>query len=177
MAEHLRLTPKQEAFARMVIELGDKSAAYLATYEAWGMKRRTLHVRACELSKHPAVRARIEELMAEAAAEAKLSRAFIIEGLMRQAATAKEGSARVRAFELLGKTCNGGIFTDHRIDQTDKRPIEELRAEIRSLDRQRIGTATLSELASIREELTEQLALVRQREAEYGIRGVVGGTG
>ena len=44
------LTPKREAFARKLLELGEKSAAYRASYNASGMQPSSVHVAACRLA-------------------------------------------------------------------------------------------------------------------------------
>ena len=121
------LTPKQEAFARKVLELGDKSAAYRAAYDAGGMQAKSVNIAACKLAKQPNVAARIAELNAEAVTKAELTREDILRGLKHEAGTAKEGSARVRSWELLGKAVDGGIFTDRTAsEEQQQRSIDEI---------------------------------------------------
>ena len=63
----MALTIKQEKFAQLVVELGDKSKAYRGAYDAERMKPETVHKRSGELMANGAVAGRIDELRAEAA--------------------------------------------------------------------------------------------------------------
>ena len=63
----MALTIKQEKFAQLVVELGDKSKAYRGAYDAERMKPETVHKRSGELIANGAVAGRIDELRAEAA--------------------------------------------------------------------------------------------------------------
>ena len=63
----MALTIKQEKFAQLVVELGDKSKAYRGAYNAERMKPETVHKRSGELMANGAVAGRIAELRAEAA--------------------------------------------------------------------------------------------------------------
>lgn len=63
----MALTIKQEKFAQLVVELGDKSKAYRGAYDAERMKPETVHKRSGELIANGAVAGRIDQLRAEAA--------------------------------------------------------------------------------------------------------------
>ena len=63
----MALTIKQEKFAQLVVELGDKSKAYRGAYNAERMKPETVHKRSGELIANGAVAGRIAQLRAEAA--------------------------------------------------------------------------------------------------------------
>jgi hypothetical protein len=52
----------------------------------------------------------LAELQSEGATKVQLTREFVLEGLMEIAETAEVASARVRAYELLGKHL--ALFTD-----------------------------------------------------------------
>lgn len=59
------LSPKQEKFAQLYVELGNARQAFI---EAYGQGRMSMHVidqRAFERRRHPAIAARIEELRAK----------------------------------------------------------------------------------------------------------------
>jgi hypothetical protein len=56
------LTPKQEAFARLYIELSNASEAYRRAYDASKMEPDTINRKAAELLKHGGITARLEEL-------------------------------------------------------------------------------------------------------------------
>ncbi len=121
------LTPKQEAFARKFLELGDKTAAYRAAYDAGRMQAKSVNIAACKLAKQLNVAARIAELNAQAVTKAELTREDILRGLKVEAGTAKEGSARVRSWELLGKAIEGGMFTDRTAtEEREQRSIDEI---------------------------------------------------
>ena len=64
MAE-LNLTPKQESFCQLYIELGNASEAYRQSYDADSMNEHTVHVKASELLSSGKVTARLEQIRAE----------------------------------------------------------------------------------------------------------------
>jgi phage terminase small subunit len=57
-----QLTPKQEKFAQLYIELGDASAAYRGAYSTGKMKPASIWRSACVLLKNVKVASRIEEI-------------------------------------------------------------------------------------------------------------------
>lgn len=61
MAE-LNLTPKQESFCQLYIELGNASEAYRQSYDADSMNENTVHVKASELKKLRKIQDRIKYL-------------------------------------------------------------------------------------------------------------------
>src|SRR5690349_14751737 len=79
------LTSKQERFCILHVELGNATEAYVQAYDSDGMSRRTAQKRAADLMKNGAITGRITELRARAAAEASLSRAWVLDRLMRNA--------------------------------------------------------------------------------------------
>lgn len=64
MAE-LNLTPKQESFCQLYIELGNASEAYRQSYDADSMNENTVHVKASELLSSGKVSVRVEQIKAE----------------------------------------------------------------------------------------------------------------
>lgn len=56
------LTPKQEKFCQLYIELGNASEAYRQSYDSSKMQTSTINTRAKELLKHGPIKVRIEEL-------------------------------------------------------------------------------------------------------------------
>lgn len=58
------MTPKQEKFCQLYVELGNASAAYRGAYDAAESKAETVHKRASELLQHGDVAGRIKELRA-----------------------------------------------------------------------------------------------------------------
>ena len=61
----LNLTPKQESFCQLYIELGNASEAYRQSYDADSMNEHTVHVKASELLSNGKVTARLEQIRAE----------------------------------------------------------------------------------------------------------------
>lgn len=62
------MTPKQEKFAQLYVELGSAAEAYRQSYKADQMKTETIHRRAHDLLEHGKIKARIETIR-EAARE------------------------------------------------------------------------------------------------------------
>lgn len=61
------LTPKQEKFAQLYVELGDGAKAYRLAYACKGMSDRAVQVEASKLLRHPAITLRVKELGEKAA--------------------------------------------------------------------------------------------------------------
>ena len=61
----LNLTPKQEKFCQLYIELGNASEAYRQAYDASRMKAETINTKAKELLKRGPITVRISELQDE----------------------------------------------------------------------------------------------------------------
>jgi len=166
------LTPKEQKFAQKVLELGDKSAAYRAAYDAGGMQAKSIHVNACKLAKKPNVAARIAELENETAAESKLSRGMILEALMAEAGLAgedtgaKEGGARVRALELMGKAVDGGIFTDRTAGKEESKSHDEVLSSLAAT----LGAMPLDALEGF---LAQVVQAIDARKAQTSGRGNV----
>lgn len=57
-----KLTPKQEQFCLLYIELGDASEAYRQSYHCSKMKPETINVKASELLKNGKIAVRVQEL-------------------------------------------------------------------------------------------------------------------
>ncbi len=166
------LTLKEERFAQKCVELGDKSAAYRDAYDASRMQAKSIHSNAHKLAKKPNVAARIAELENEAAAEAKLSRGMVIKslmaeaGMMDNASKAKEGSARVRSLELLGKATEGGIFTDRTAGEEMKQDISEICGNLRTTLREVSEKLPLPELVELEASLADALQVIRTRRGK-----------
>ena len=60
-----KLTPKQEKFCQLYIELGNASEAYRQAYDCSRMKTETINTKAKELRKQGPITARISELQDE----------------------------------------------------------------------------------------------------------------
>lgn len=110
------LTQKQEAFCLAFIEANNATEAYRAVYNVKpGASPDAVNVWASELRSDRRVAVRIAELQQRAANKAELTRAWVLERLMRNADKAIEledvpGSNK--ALELLGKTDELDMFKE-----------------------------------------------------------------
>lgn len=121
-----KLTTKQENFCLAYLETGNASEAYRRAYDAQNMKPEAIWTEASVLLKHPLVAPRIDALKAKAERKAVLSKAWVIERLMKNAKIAlgeepvrlkmrikddveevevsqRDAAAANKALELLGK--------------------------------------------------------------------------
>lgn len=88
---------REERFSRFV-------AAGIPRYRAYPLAGyRPNNGQPYRLAERCRVKNRIKELIEEGFRVAQLTPAMVIEGLANEAANAKEGATRVRAYELLGK--------------------------------------------------------------------------
>ena len=107
------LTSKQNKFIGGIIEGRCQSDAYRLAYGKTEMSSKTIWEAASRLSKNPKVVARLDQLTAE---KDQNNRMFalsyedkVINKLWDIADTAKNKRVRVKALELLGRSC--GLFT------------------------------------------------------------------
>jgi len=131
-----KLTIRQERFCQEYIRSDSKSAAYRKAYNCQDAKPKTVNQNASKLLTNTNVQFRIEQLKAAVMRQTTLSRAWVLEHLMENAAvclgkkklrmsraskggdvhevevTAHDASAANRALELLGK--EAGMFVDRR---------------------------------------------------------------
>ena len=71
-----KLTPKQEKFCQLYIELGNASEAYRQAYSCDKMKPESIHVNAAKLLENTKITLRISELQAEHREEFRKSVVF-----------------------------------------------------------------------------------------------------
>lgn len=69
----MKLTPKQEKFAQLYVELGDASEAYRQSYDAARMKPATVHRKAKEQLDNGKITARIDQLQGALAERHKIT--------------------------------------------------------------------------------------------------------
>ena len=105
------LTAKQEKFVYLLDKGRSLSQAYRSSYQN-RMHRKTIWEAASRLSKNPKVVARLDQLSAEIE---QVNRMFtlsyedrIINKLWHIAEHSKSGRVRVKALELIGRSC--GLF-------------------------------------------------------------------
>jgi len=131
------LTPRQEAFARLVSTGHNLSDAYRATYSSQG-KASTVNVSASKLAKTPKIYNRIEMLLKEQEAtmhrDAVAIRRHVFAGLMKESRNEMaRPSERISALIALGKIDVVSMFREVRSieDRTERKP-EEVETELRS---------------------------------------------
>ena len=108
------LTFKQEKFVNRLLDGDTRSDAYRKAYAPTLMSRKTIWEVSSRLSKNPKVIARLDRLSAE---KEQNNRVFalsyedrVINKLWDIVDTAKNKRVRVKALELLGRSC--GLFTN-----------------------------------------------------------------
>ena len=108
----LNLTQKQSSFVENLSMGFNASDAYRAAYNASEMSDKTIWEASSRLSKNPKVVARLDQLSAETE---QVNRMFtlsyedrIINKLWHIAEHSKSGRVRVKALELIGRSC--GLF-------------------------------------------------------------------
>ena len=123
-AKRQKLTSKQEAFLAEMIKGSTQADALRASRDCSKWKPSAIYTEANRLMGHPEIHRRLlahQASVERSAASGALSeraerRAFVLEGLEREARTATSDSARVQALALLGKTQGVDLFTD-RVEQ------------------------------------------------------------
>jgi phage terminase small subunit len=111
-----RLTPKQEKFCQMFIQLGCASAAYREAYSAEKMKDETINETSCKLLKNHKVATRVKELQ-----DATLKRHEItVDSLAAEYEEAKQLALKIERPEAAIKAIDGKA----RITGHDKKVID-----------------------------------------------------
>ena len=110
----MRVTSNQTKFIDSMVEGSCKSDAYRFAYDKTNMSSKTIWEAASRLSKNPKIVARLDQLTTE---KEQNNRMFtlsyedrIINKLWDIVDTSKNKRVRVKALELLGRSC--GLFTN-----------------------------------------------------------------
>ena len=104
------LTEKQEGFCQAFIECGNASDAYRQNYSAQNMKDKTINEHACRLLAKGKVRARVDQLRAEAAARAAVTIDSLNADLHRVMGGAEEcGQYGAAVSAIMGKAKLNGL--------------------------------------------------------------------
>ena len=116
------LTAKQTKFINEVSEGSSQSSAYRKAYDTSRMTPKTVWEESSRLRKHPKVSARIVELEAEKEARQRVQALSREDRILNELEDIAFGStnamARLRALELLVKTCIGADFFFKRVFTT-----------------------------------------------------------
>ena len=107
------LTQKQNNFVDLMIDGANSTSAYRLSYETSAMSDKTVWEAASRLSKNPKVIARLNQLTAEKEQNKRMFTLSyedrIVNKLWDIVDTTKNKRVRVKALELLGRSC--GLFT------------------------------------------------------------------
>ena len=118
------LTFKQNRFAEAYARCGNASEAYREAYDAEKMKPATIWTESCTMLKNPKVTARIDALNEQIEEQNRLNgsklREIVRSGLLNEAKTAENASARISALKLLGELSDVQAFAPQRIETQQK---------------------------------------------------------
>ena len=133
------LTIKQRAFADAIIKgkLGSFKEVYADVYDVTLTKQgkipKWVEVEASRLMANPKVSLSIQQGLqrreVNAVASTSRTRSYVLEQLMRESKESESDSSRVRALELLGKTC--GLFSD-TLEIKESRGTHDIEQDIES---------------------------------------------
>ena len=133
------LTIKQRAFADAIIKgkLGSFKEVYADVYDVTLTKQgkipKWVEVEASRLMANPKVALSIQQGLqrreVNAVASTTRTRSYVLEQLMRESKESESDSSRVRALELLGKTC--GLFSD-TLEIKESRGTHDIEQDIES---------------------------------------------
>lgn len=137
------LTPKQEAFVLVYLETGNATEAYRRAYNAENMAENVINVKASELLKNGKISLRINTLKERAASKVVLTRAWVLERLMRNAQIAMGETSLKLKIARNGKD-NGKVVDELEIHDRDtagaNRALELLGKEVGMfVDRKEVG--------------------------------------
>lgn len=137
--EELKLTPKQEAFARAYVETGNASEAYRMAYNvSESAKPEGIWVSACRTLAKTNVSLRVKQLKDEIKKKHEITAELLTEGYFEAwqiAKDEKQATALTGAVTALGKL--HGLITE-KVDHAHKHDIgQQFEAFIRSLSRER----------------------------------------
>jgi F0F1-type ATP synthase beta subunit len=133
------LTIKQRAFVDGIIKgkLGSFKEVYADVYDVTLTKQgkipKWVEVEASRLMANPKVSLSIQQGLqrreVNAVASTTRTRSYVLEQLMRESKESESDSSRVRALELLGKTC--GLFSD-TLEIKESRGTHDIEQDIES---------------------------------------------
>ena len=138
-----KLTGKQSAFVQHCLKGKSLSDAYRASYCAESMSPHAIWTERSRLAAHPVVSRRIEagRRLQEASATHTAAglRDHIIRGLYDLTEKADSDNARLRAYELLGKTELVSLFVERTSDVTEDMSPEQVQEALETKLKQAFG--------------------------------------
>ena len=125
----MKLTAKQEAFARAYIETGNASEAYRRAYTPKRMSPKAIQVESARLVAHPSISLAIQASRDATAAKHEVTKDFLVEKLLKIATKAEESSRSYPSAvaALMGVSKITGHITDkHEHSGKGGGPIEAI---------------------------------------------------
>ena len=116
------LTPKQEAFARFYVELGNASEAYRRAYNAENMGQPSIAVEACNLLSEPKIALTVQRLRDEIRDQFLLTAGDLIRELEEARAAAlhqERPQAAAMVAATMGKAKILGLEAPQKVAHTD----------------------------------------------------------
>jgi len=118
----MELTPKQSAFARHYIELGNASEAYRQAYDAENMSPEAIRVEACRLLEHPNVSLAVNAMKEDIVERHKIT----VDDLIRELEEARSAAlhqekpqAAAMVAATMGKAKILGLEAPQKVSHTD----------------------------------------------------------
>ena len=139
MTEKIKLTVKQEKFARKYLEYSCASEAYRHAYSTKRMKPETIHVEACKLLANPKVATRINQLQEQAQKRNEITFDRMIQMFIEDREQAKQlnqTSAAISADNAIAKmlgfmTERSEVKIEQTVEVTHKQ--EEIKRDVMSI--------------------------------------------
>jgi hypothetical protein len=129
------LTSKQYRFAIACFSGLSDADAYRQAYECSGMTDAAIYSASAQLSRHPLVRAKLQELRVKLDGQTSLApglnREFVLNGIMGLAISASKESVRLGAYIALGKTVGIDLFREVHVTERVTRTVEDVDKELR----------------------------------------------
>lgn len=146
----MRLTEKQEKFAKEVAAGRTLSDAYRVAYNSENMLDTTIWQESSKLMDNPKVAERVKQLLdhrekAFLQADAKRIRVHVIDRLLAESTSEKNrGGERIKALELLGKLDVVGMFKEKtEVEHKGETDIGLLEAQLRAKLEQYLGASAI----------------------------------
>ena len=129
--DHGRLTAKQEAFSRLVVESEDTLLSnYKRVYDCSQMSDESASVEASRLLRHPKVAPRVAELRAKIDAKTILTGVKLKDHVILRLLeiSQQDNPAAVRALELLGRSEQ--LFADKKVSSIAEQSSDQIEKEL-----------------------------------------------
>ena len=146
--KELKLTIKQEAFARAYVETGNASEAYRRAYNAENMKQEVVAVRACELLAHSKIAVMVSEMRKELAERTMWEREDSVRVLAAIATEDQDAPHAARVSAIKEINAMFGYNAPAKVDHTSSDGSMSPRA---GLDISKLSTAAMAEILAAKD--------------------------